>query len=590
MIRSPLRPLTKILKAREEGLNPDFIEAEEKVRRLRSKIIKEKFKATQRIYILIGFLLLSFSMVALKMTALASKVPDYLASSGYEKRFHGKRATITDRNGAVLATNITTHSVYVHPYELIEKKVLALKLSEIFTDLNSKKLEKSFNDGRKFVWIKKQVSPEQQQAIRDLGQPGIYFGSRETRLYPNGRFASHVLGGSTFGGIGVDSAELIGQAGIELSFDSYLKDPMNYDKPLSLSLDMSVQAIIEKVLEAGIKIMNAKGGSAVLMNVHNGQILSMTSLPDFDPNNRPPPPLVGDPADSPLFNRAAQGIYELGSTFKIFTVAQVLEQEIADVSTIIDIRGPIYLGKRFSISDHHYLGEELSVSDIIIKSSNIGTAKLAAMIGGRNQKLFLEKLGLLDQTTIELPEAKKAKPQRPENKKWSKSNTATISYGYGISVSPLHLAAAYSTIVNGGVRVFPTLLSDNSKLQRSRQVISVETSAKLQEMLKQVVENGTAKGAKITGYSVGGKTGTAEKVNFANGGYIKDKVITTFVATFPMEAPKYVLVVTLDEPEDRNMDKPIRTAGWTAVPVAREIISRIAPVLGIPPKMKGSDY
>ena len=322
------------------------------------------------------------------------------------------------------------------------------------------------------------------------------------------------------------------------------------------------------------------------MDIHNGQIISLVSLPDFDPNNRPPLPTKGDPSLSPLFNRAAQGVYELGSTFKIFTVAQAIEEGLVSTNTMLNIRGPLFFGK-YKIKDHHYLGDELSVEQIIVKSSNIGTAKLAAMFGADRQRDFLEKLGLLDLTGIELPEASRAKPQIPKN--WSKLSTATISYGHGISVSPLHIAAAFSTVVNGGKKISPTLIKNSLKSIEQKNVISSHTSTKLQGILKKVVESGTARNAALDDYSIGGKTGTADKVNFNQPGYYDDKVITTFVATFPMEQPRYVLVVTLDEPEDWSIDKPMRTAGWTAVPVASEIITRIAPVLGIKPNSLVND-
>jgi cell division protein FtsI (penicillin-binding protein 3) len=325
--------------------------------------------------------------------------------------------------------------------------------------------------------------------------------------------------------------------------------------------------------------MNAKGGSAVLMDANNGQILALTSLPDFDPNFRPRALIKGDPSASPLFNRAAQGLYELGSTLKIFTAAQALDQKLASVDTTINIKGPMSLG-RFRVTDHHYLGEELTLSDVIVRSSNIGTARIAGMIGGPQQKRFLKKFGLLDVTGVELPEASRAAPQFPE--RWSKISTATISYGHGISITPLHLASAYCAIVNGGRRVLPTLIKSNES-RSSSAIISHDTSIKLQNMLRDVVKTGTAKGANLIDYEIGGKTGTAEKVNFDKPGYIKDKVITTFAAAFPMSQPKYVLVVTLDEPEDWSTDKPERTAGWTAVPVATEIVRRIAPVLGLEP-------
>ena len=581
MIRSPLRPLISILKARHEGINPDIIENQEKAKRLKSTVQRAKSKARQRIFFLSGIFFISFAAVCFKMTMLASTIPEISKNSYLGYQYDNRRAAITDRNGVILATNLATKSLYVHPHEFIDKEKVARGISGIFPDLKFEYLVKIFRDGRKYFELKKRLSPEQRQAVRDLGEPGIYFGNRETRLYPNGNFAAHILGGSTFGGLGVHSAELIGEAGVELFFNSYLSDPLNVTNPLSLSIDFAVQGVIEKVLDAGIAIMNARGGSAVLMNAHNGKIISLASLPDFDPNHRPPLPLSGDPSNSPLFNRAAQGVYELGSIFKIFTAAQALELGIAGPETIIDIRGPLYLGGNKPISDLYYLGDELTLSDIIIKSSNIGTAKLAWMIGGEKQRQFFKELGLLDLTGVELPEASRAQPQF--TKKISRTSTATFAYGHGISVTPLHLATAYSMLVNGGTRVRPTVTNDSYREQGQKILVSPATSLILQRLLTEVVEIGTAKGAKIKGYSIGGKTGTAEKVNFISGGYIKNKVIATFVAVFPMESPKYVLVVTLDEPEDRNMDKPVRTAGRTAVPVAREIINRIAPILGVAP-------
>ena len=578
MIRSPLRPLLRIIKARESGINPDLIESQEKIKRLTKKIILEKDRAGQRILLLMCVFTLAFALIGIKMFVLASHVPSYLAKPNRVSFLDNRRNKITDRNGIVLATNIKTFSLYVHPHELIDKTKTAIALAILFPSISAASLKKKFHDGRKFLWIKKQLSPEEREQVKNLGEPGIYFGPREVRLYPNGRFASHILGGTTFGREGVSSAELIGQAGVELSYNNYLLDYENKD--LVLSIDLSVQAIIEKVLAGGITIMNARGGSAILMDVHNGQLLSLASLPDFDPNDRPALPLQGDPSLSPLFNRAAQGVYELGSTFKIFTAAQVIEEGIVNEDTVVDIRGPLFFGK-YKIRDHHYLGEELSVKDIMVKSSNIGTARLAAMVGGTRQKEFLSRFGLLDLTGIELPEASRAKPQSP--KRWSQLSTATVSYGHGISVSPLHIAVAYSSIVNGGKRVFPTLIKNSEKNQKPEQIISNETSSKLQDILRSVVKNGTAKNAELDDYSIGGKTGTADKVNFEKPGYLEDKVITTFAAAFPMEQPRYVLVVTLDEPEDWSIDKPMRTAGWTAVPVASEIIKRIAPVLGVRP-------
>jgi cell division protein FtsI (penicillin-binding protein 3) len=432
------------------------------------------------------------------------------------------------------------------------------------------------------MWIKRRMSPEQQQAVHDIGDPGLLFGPREMRLYPNGRLASHILGGASFGREGVDSAEVIGVAGVEKTFDAYLRDPANDGRPLELSLDLSVQAVVEQVLAGGMRLMSAKGATAILMDAHTGEIISLASLPDFDPNDRPPLPTSGDPSDSPLFNRAVQGLYELGSTFKIFPVAQAIELGVVNPSTIIDTKGPMRWG-RFRISDFRYYGDEMTVEQVIVKSSNIGTARIAGMMGIQKQQEFLGRLGFLEPTAVELVEAPNARPLLPKN--WSELSMLTISYGHGLSASPLHLATAYATITNGGVRVTPTLVKRQG-MEPGEQIISPRTSAIARDMLRKTVVEGTATLGDVAGYEVAGKTGTADKPRRAGGGYYDDKVITTFASVFPASDPKYVLVVTLDEPVDTMGTEPRRTAGWTAVPVAGEIIRRVAPLMGLAPSIE----
>ena len=457
----------------------------------------------------------------------------------------------------------------------------------IFPDLNNEALKKSLKSERKFVWIKKILSPEQQELVKDLGEPGLYLGPRKTRLYPNGSFASHILGGTTFGKESVNHAEIVGAAGVELFFDKYLRNKSKENDVLVLSIDLPIQSIVEKVLSSGIKIMNSKGGSAVLIDANNGEIISLASFPDFDPNKRPIPQQNEDSSQSPLFNRAAQGLYELGSTFKVFTVAQALDEGYANTETIINTKGPLMLGKK-PINDFHYYGPSLSLTDVIVKSSNVGTARIALKIGSNDQKRFLEKFGFIDLTKLELPEANSAKPIIPS--RWSKISTATISYGHGISVTPVHLAAAYSSLVNGGLKIYPTLLKLEKEENKTFNLISPQTSYSLRKILRKVVTNGTAKSANIDGYQIGGKTGTADKVDPINGGYLEDKVRTIFVSAFPIFDPKYVLVVILDEPEDRHKDIPDRTASATAVPVSAEIIRRIAPILGLRPHRNESYF
>ncbi|NNF89844.1 MAG: penicillin-binding protein 2, partial [Boseongicola sp.] len=398
------------------------------------------------------------------------------------------RADITDRNGRILATNLTTHSLYAQPPQMIDPVRAVRELIGIFPDLDHDRLVRQFTGNRKFIWIKRRISPEQQQAVFDIGDPGLLFGPREMRLYPNGRLASHVLGGAGFGREGVSSAEVIGVAGVEKALDESLRDPGRGDVPLTLSLDLTVQAAVERVLAGGMRLMNAKGAAAVLMDIHTGEVISLASLPDFDPNDRPSPLVAGDPADSPLFNRAVQGVYELGSTFKIFAAAQGIEERLVSRSTMIDITGPLMWG-RHKIRDFRNYGKALTVEDVIVKSSNIGTARIAMMIGPERQQDFLSALGLFSPTPVEIIEATGARPLLP--KKWSEIHTMTVSYGHGLSASPMHLAAAYASLLNGGLKVTPTLLKREEYVPGPR-VVSEDTSRQAREMLRQVVSRGTA--------------------------------------------------------------------------------------------------
>jgi cell division protein FtsI (penicillin-binding protein 3) len=318
------------------------------------------------------------------------------------------------------------------------------------------------------------------------------------------------------------------------------------------------------------------------MDVHTGEVLSVVSLPDFDPNERPRPALDGDPSASPLFNRAVQGVYELGSTFKIFAAAQALDLGLVTPETIIDTSGPMKVGG-------HLIGEfngknygKLSVSDVMVHSSNRGTGRIALEIGSERQKAFLGALGMFDPTPFEIVEARGGQPLIP--KRWTDLSTVTISYGHGLSASPMHLAAAYSTIANGGHYISPTILRRDGP-QYGPRVLSEEAAREARKMLRGVVTRGTASFGDVEGYSVGGKTGTADKPK-PQGGYYKDKVIATFAAMFPTNDPKYVLILTLDEPQVEALKEERRTAGWTAVPVAAEMIRRLAPLLGLRPDIE----
>ena len=582
MTRRPLRPISQIISARKNGQNPDHIEREnirqrhlvmEKVTRIRSE---------SRLLVLIGFFFVSFLTIGLKMGMLSMITPAEPISSTQILQTLTKRADILDRNGSILATNLITNALYAKPNLMIDKQTAAKELVRIFPDLKLLNLINQFEGAKKFIWIKRKISPEQMQAVHELGEPGLKFGPREMRLYPNGRLAAHVLGGVRYGRQSVHSAELVGSAGVELQFDKFLQDELGSGDPLILSLDLGVQSAIGHVLQGGMQLMNAKGAAAILMDIHSGEIISMVSLPDFDPNDRVQKASKKNGSQSSLFNKAVQGRYELGSVFKVFTAAMALEDGIVNQNTLVDTSSPIIWGKH-RISNYHRLPEELSFTDVIVKSSNTGTSRLAKELGGVRQKEFLTNLGFFESTGIELVEGKQITSQYPSN--WSEISTMTISYGHGISSSPLHLAAAFASVLNGGLKVNPTLLKHNGTDKIRKRVIRSDVSQTLINILYQVVERGTASAARVHGYSVAGKTGTAKKVK-PTGGYYNKKNITTFASVFPAEAPKYVLLVTLDEPVVLTGLKSRRTAGWTAAPISSEIIYRAAPLLGVRPNLQ----
>ncbi|MGR3270410.1 peptidoglycan D,D-transpeptidase FtsI family protein [Thalassococcus profundi] len=583
MIRTPLRPLARILEARRNGENPDAIERENLRIRHEQMRDRARMRAEGRLLVMGMLFFCAFAVVGLRMGMLAASEPQEPRAQAAGASIVAQRADIVDRRGRILATNMETHSLYAHPQQMIEPERAAAALAAIFPDLDEEKLLKDFTGKRKFLWVRKKLSPEQKQLVHDIGEPGLLFGPREMRLYPNGSLAAHVLGGSSFGREGVHSAEVIGTAGIERFFDEELRNPAREGAPLELSLDLTVQAATERVLLGGMKLMNAKGAAAGLMDVHTGEVISIASLPDFDPNDRPRAPTQGSPSDSPLFNRAVQGVYELGSTFKIFAAAQAMELGLVHANTVIDTSPP------FSVGGHR-IGEfngknykDQTVEGIIVHSSNRGTGKLALAIGPTRQQAFLKSLGFFEPTPFEIVEAKGGAPLLPS--KWTDLSTVTISYGHGISTSPLHLAAGYAAIANGGRVVKPTLLKQRGP-QLGDRVLSEANAAAARLMLRKVVTEGTASFGEVPGYHVGGKTGTADKPKERGGGYYSDKVIATFATIFPAHDPKYTLIVTLDEPVETSGSKPRRTAGWTAVPVAAEMIGRIAPLLGLRPEVE----
>lgn len=575
MMRVPLRPLARVIAARSQGLDPDLAEAERRAAVLRNRRSEERRRAEWRLWLLCSVFVMGFSAVGGKMALIAATDPEEPMREIAGDPIRAHRADIVDRNGVLLATNMVTNAIYVETRQMVDKAGVAQGLAAIFPDLSAETLLEKFERPGNFHWIRSEISPEQQQAVFDLGQPGVYFGPRETRVYPQGQRAGHILGGSRYEREGARAAELEGVAGIEYQYDDRLGDPMQVNTPLQLSIDMRVQNAVRDVLAAQMENFTAIGAAAIVMDAQNGEVVAMVSLPDFDPNDRPAP---RGPQGDLLFSRASQGVYELGSTFKAFAAANAMERGVAAPGTIIDTRGPLTWG-RFRIRDFHNYGPELSLTEVMVQSSNIGSARIALETGTLAQQDFLRELGFFDASPVELPEARSARPLLPP--RWSELSTMTISYGHGLAATPLHLASAYASIVNGGLRVRPTLLAGAPAPTEEDRVVSRETSQALNQMLRAVVSRGTASYADIEGYQVGGKTGTADKP--IAGGYADDKVIATFAGMFPASDPRYVVVVSLDEPETFAAGMIRRTAGWTAAPTMGMLVTRIAPILGMRP-------
>ncbi|MBA3516991.1 MAG: penicillin-binding protein 2 [Rhizobiales bacterium] len=483
------------------------------------------------------------------------------------------RPDVTDRNGETLATDIKTASLFAEPRFIVDADEATELLATVFPELDRGRLLNLLSTDAKFAYIKRGITPRQQQAVHHLGIPGIGFRVENRRFYPGGSTAAHVLGT-----VNIDNQ---GIAGIEKYIDrAFLTDLQaagfatgHAIEPVRLSLDLRVQHVVRDELLTAMEKYKAIAAIGIVLDVDTGEVVGMSSLPDYDPNNR------DEALDKDKMNRATVGVYEMGSTFKGFTTAMALDSGRVKISDSFDARGTLQVG-RHTISDFHGKHRVLTVPEIFIFSSNIGTAKMALAAGTPEQESFLKKIGLLDPMRTELPEVgAPIVPKMP----WSKISTITISFGHGISVSPMQTAAAGAALINGGLLIPPTFLPRTPEQAASvaHQVIRPETSEIMRHLFRLNVIKGSGKRASVPGYSVGGKTGTAEKV--VNGRYSGNKRRNAFLAGFPMDAPKYLVLVVLDEPQS---EKPGvgATAGLNAAPTVGNIVRRIAPMLGIEPK------
>ncbi|MEE2687947.1 MAG: penicillin-binding protein 2 [Pseudomonadota bacterium] len=531
--------------------------AEEKIGPVREAIETGR----KRLTIMAAILLLAFSVVGLRLvdiTLMQEAMEPRVARAPNTETPQFTRANIVDRNGALLATSLPTASLYADPRQVIDAKKVAERLAEALPGLDSEKLAARLASKRGFVWIKRHLTPRQQKNVIGLGLPGVDFRREERRVYPQVRLLSHVVGY-------VDIDEK-GIAGIERHFEDELR---RRTEPLELSIDMRIQHALCGELAAAQNEFDAVGAAGLVLDVRTAEVMAMCSLPDFDPNT----PMATSRVSR--FNRAALGVYELGSAFKIFTTAMALDGGIARLEDRYDATKPLKIS-RFTIRDYHAKKRWLSVEEIFMYSSNIGSARLASEVGGKTQRSFLDSIGLLKPSAIELPEV--GTPILPHV--WRPINTMTIGFGHGIAVSPLQLAAGVSAMVNGGVYRQPTMLK-RYKAAPGRRVISERTSNTLRKLLRLVVEEGTGSRADTSGYRVGGKTGTAEKSGAE--GYIKRALLSSFIGVFPVDEPRFVIFALLDEPKGTKKTNGYATGGWVAAPIVGRVVRRIGPVVGIRP-------
>jgi cell division protein FtsI (penicillin-binding protein 3) len=473
------------------------------------------------------------------------------------------RADIVDRNGVPLARSINAYAIRVNPAKLInDPDFLAGELERIFPDMDYAQLRAKLVSGKP-SYIRRRALPDQVKAVNAIGEIGFDFPREQDRLYPQLSLASHVLG--------FTNADARGVMGIEGAFDQRLTEGAARGEPLMLSIDARVQAVLESELGSAVINLEALGGAGIVLDANSGEIVAMASLPTFNPNK------FAEGSLAARRNSVTHNLYELGSTFKPITVAAAIDAgTVTDMARRYDATAPLAIAG-FQIRDVHPQRRWLNVPETLVHSSNITTARISDELGIANMQRVMEQLEFRNRPHIEIKE--RAKPLWPAS--WGRLTNMTVGYGHGIAVTPLHLASAYSALVNGGVWRPATLLRVEGKLPAGRQVFKPATSARMRQLLRLIVSDGTGKQADAPGFRVGGKTGSAEKP--AAGGYSRSSVVATFAAAFPMDNPRYVVVVMVDEPRGNAYSSGQRTAGWTAAPVVRKVVMRAGPMLGIIP-------
>jgi cell division protein FtsI (penicillin-binding protein 3) len=538
----------------------------------------EKSSARIGLAILVFVMMYATIFVRLGWFAVAP-VDDDKSRSTAQDEIAAARPDILDRNGEVLAMDVKVPSLFAEPRNLIDVDEATELLTGAIPDLDPREVRAKIATQKGFVWLKREVSAEQQAAVHALGLPGVGFLTENKRVYPNGPTLSHVLGSVNIDNQGIAGIEkYIDKTGLAdlhaLGFANKTQDL----SPVRLSIDLRAQHVMRDELLAGMERFRAKAAGGVVMDVNTGEMIALVSLPDFDPNN-PGDPTAKENEDK--INRINVGVFEMGSTFKALTLAMAIDSGRFTTESRLDARAPLRYG-RFSISDYHAQRRVLSLPEVFTYSSNIGTARMALALGVDAHKSFLRRMGQLTRLVTELPE--NAAPIIPP--RWGELNTVTISFGHGLSVAPLQAVMAVGAMMNGGYLVPPTFLRHETDAvpADAPRVLTKHTSDVMRYLMRLNAEKGTAGKADVRGYFVGGKTGTAEKV--IGGRYSKTKLLTTFMAVFPFDKPKYLILVMYDEPQPTKETYGFATAGWNAAPTTGRIVGRIAPLLGVEPRFQ----
>jgi cell division protein FtsI (penicillin-binding protein 3) len=489
------------------------------------------------------------------------------------------RPDIIDRNGEVLATDVRSVSVFAEPRKMLDKDEAVELLTAVLPDLNAKDLRDRFERRRGFVWVKREITPRQQAEVHRLGIPGVGFVPENKRVYPNGTAAAHVLGFANIDNIGIAGIEkYIDQKGLIDPTGAGLNASTRDLAPVQLSIDLRVQHALRDELTIGMARFKAKAAAGSIIDVNTGEVVATVSLPDFDPSNQ------ADALDPNRINRINVGVFEMGSTFKALTVAMALDSGRFNVNSTFDARSALRYG-RHTINDFHAKNRIMTVPEVFIYSSNIGTARMALQLGVEHHRNFLRRAGQLDRLRTELPES--AEPIVPG--RWGELNTMTIAFGHGLAVAPLQAAMATAALMNGGNLIPPTFIKRSEEQAKAvaTRLVKPETSEAMRYVMRLNAERGSAGKAAVPGFYVGGKTGTAEKV--VNGRYSKTRLFTTFMAVAPSDKPRYLFMTIYDEPQGLPETQGFATSGWNASPTTGRIIERVAPLLGILPRFEAPD-